>query len=143
MNKRNLIPRFLSLTLLLMACFLALRDGLCIDWWSTGSLVLTSLMVSLFVALICWNRKTALAGILLAVATEGALAFVFRRQLYQECLQYYHHVIPIINSYYRTGYLYEETAPAEKPRHSKAKKAKAEPPAKTTNKDNNSFLILM
>lgn len=111
MKKRNLIPGFFSLTLLMMACFLALKDGLCMDWWSLGSLVSISLLVSLFATVTYYNRITTVAGILTGVAAEGVLVLFFHEQLYREWLQCYHHVIPIINSYYRTGFPYEEIVP--------------------------------
>ncbi len=111
MKKRNLIPGFLSLILLMMACFLSLRDGLLMDWWSLGSLVSVSILVSLFVTVTYYNRVTTVAGILTGLAAEGVLVLFFHEQLYLEWLQCYHHVIPIINSYYRTGFPYEEIVP--------------------------------
>lgn len=108
MKIRNLIPRFLSLGLLLLACSLALKDGMCIDWWSFKDLLLLILPVAVACTVTYYNRWTMTVGILVGCAIETGILFLAWEQVYREGIRIYHHVIPIINSYYRTNYAYEK-----------------------------------
>lgn len=108
MKIRNLIPRFLSLGLLLLACSLALKDGMCMDWWSFKDLLLLILPVAVACTVTYYNRWTMTVGILVGCAIETGILFLAWEQVYREGIRIYHHVIPIINSYYRTNYAYEK-----------------------------------
>lgn len=108
MKIQNLVPRFLSLGLLLLGCSLALMDGMCIDWWSFKNLLLLILFAAVFGTVTYYNRRTMTVGILVGCAIETGMLFFAWDQIYQEGIRIYHHVIPLINSYYRTSYAYEK-----------------------------------
>lgn len=107
MKKWSLIPRFFSLVLLLLACLLALKDGLRMDWWSIWDMILICSLVSAFVTVTYYNRLTMLCGILLGTAVEAGLIFLAYERLSEEWLGCFYHTIPLINAYYRTNFPYE------------------------------------
>lgn len=58
----NGLLRFVSLWLLLTGCFLAIRDGLLIDWWDARELTALCLMASVAVTALYTGRRSALCG---------------------------------------------------------------------------------
>lgn len=105
----NLVSRFASLLFLLMAVFLALQDGMKIEWWGVREILCICIIISLYVTLCYSSRATAWAGFF------GALVFGFwmesacHKELIQELQRIYNHVIPLINQYYRTDFVAGET----------------------------------
>lgn len=106
----NLFPRFVSLMLLLMACFLALRDGMGLDWWEVREITLICGGTALLITGIYSHRIAAGAGLAMTLALEIWMCFFCREQLEQELWRCYCHVIPQVNDYYRTSFGVGEAA---------------------------------
>lgn len=106
----NFFPRFASLMLLLTACFLALRDGMKLEWWGIGEIALICGGTALFITGIYSHRIAAGAGVAVTLALEIWMCFFCGEQLEQELWRCYCHVIPQVNEYYRTAFAAGEVA---------------------------------
>lgn len=100
----NLCARFTSLLLLLLSFFWALQDGLKIDWWDRSLLLLLCGGAALYVTLIFCSRISAGVGSAAVLVFALWLEAVCRRPMILELQRIRHHVIPLVNQYYRTNY---------------------------------------
>lgn len=97
-----------SLFLLLLSMAFALRDGLRIDWWGSREIFWICGMVAFFVTVAYSHRVMAGAGLVLAAVFLIWLVGEKRAILADEAYRLAQHVLPMVNSYYRTNFLLEE-----------------------------------
>lgn len=109
----NLCARFSSLLLLLLSFFWALQDGLKIDWWDRSLLLLLCGGVALFVTLIFCSRISAGIGSALVLVFALWLETACRSRMILELQRIRHHLVPLVNQYYRTYYDEGKAVPDE------------------------------
>lgn len=102
----NLIWKFIILTLLLLAFFLAIRDGLEIDWWGIREVFPVCLMAAALVTVSGYNRWLTLGGSVLGALVWGSVFCLNRSGLLQELWYYSNHVTRLADEYYGTSYRY-------------------------------------
>ena len=102
----NLIWKFIILTLLLLALFLAIRDGLEIDWWGIRDVFPVCLMTAALVTVSGYNRWLTLGGSVLGALVWGSVFCLNWSGLLQELWYYSSHVTRLVNEYYETSYRY-------------------------------------
>ena len=103
----NLIWEFIILIFFLLAFFLAIREGLKIDWWGVQEVLPICIMVAAFVAVSGYNEWLITGGCILGILAEGSVLCFNLYGLQQEFKYYCHHVLRLVNEYYETTYRYQ------------------------------------
>lgn len=100
----NFCIRGISLLALLMSGFLAIQDGLQIDWWDMKRVLVICVITTVFITMIYTNKYLSIIGIGLGMVLEIYLVFFQFEYIEQEFIKCFYHVLSLVNKHYRMSF---------------------------------------